>query len=455
MQCISWGAAMVRICECCQTQSAARKPNRKPNRASDSVGTSLAALPLDRNTSGTARTTLVARAWTARQFSEIKCEQITMCAKPSSSKLPNYPNEKHSAFTSLPVVDISGLFSSDLATRKSAAKSLDKAAREAGFLFITGHGIPGSVISTLKRCAQDYFAQPDDIKKQNYIGSAGNHSGYVPMGEEQFYGGAEKKAADAKEAFDVVYEIANPGPLNVMQGVMQWPELPGFKAGVKAYFDQVLNLSEVLFRGFALGLGLDEEVFTRDLHAPASQLRLIHYFDSSDSPDEQQGIGAHTDYEFFTILLPTSPGLQVLNGAGEWIDVPVLPDAFVVNIGDMMEIFTNGNYVATSHRVKRLTHERYSFPLFCSLDFETLVEPHPQLCSDTPPRYEPLVCGEHLLAQTMQTFNYLKKKIARGELALPEKSRSLSSFGKLAAAESKANAADSHAMKKSGANNAH
>ncbi len=330
----------------------------------------------------------------------------------------------HTAFTSLPVVDIADLYSDELERRLAVARELDRAARDAGFLYITGHPISPDTIDTLKRCATSFFAQPEDLKQQHYIGHSDSHSGYVPMGEERFYG---QSSVDAKEAFDVVFEV--PGAENPIQGDIRWPELTGFQTGVQDYFTQALALGNTLFRGFALGLGLPEDSFAQQLDAPASQLRLIHYFDSSDAPEDQQGIGAHTDYEFFTILLPTSPGLQVLNGAGEWIEVPVLPGAFVVNIGDMMEIFTNGQYVATSHRVRRLREERYSFPLFCSLNYDSVVAPHPAFCQSQAAQYDAIVCGEHLLAQTIQTFQYLQRRIERNELQLPDSARGLSSFG--------------------------
>ena len=117
-------------------------------------------------------------------------------------------------------------------------------------------------------------------------------------------------------------------------------------------------------------------------------------------------------------------------GNGEWIDAPPLEDAFVVNIGDMMEIWTNGAFVATSHRVRRVAEERYSFPLFFSADYHARIEPlAPFVSPACPPRYQSLIAGEHLFAQTAQTFSYLKSMIARGELALPDGSHALSSFG--------------------------
>ncbi len=334
----------------------------------------------------------------------------------------------HTAFKSLPVVDVSGLRSTDLFKRRATAAKLGQAAREAGFLYVTGHDIPTLVTERLIRRTRAYFDQPLAEKMRHYIGQSENHSGYVPEGEEQFYGA---KTVDKKEAFDLGFDMHEPEHRRPMLGANQWPDMPGFKEDIQPYYDAVLALGHQLFRGFALALGLEEDAFTRHISRPPSQLRLIHYPYNPDLPPDTPGIGAHTDYECFTILKPTAPGLEVLNGASEWIDVPILEDAFVINIGDMMEALSNGAFVATSHRVRKVVEERYSFPMFCNLDYDTVIEPLPDLVTaDNPARYEPLVTGEHLYAQTIQTFEYLKQRLARGELQLPAGAKGLSSFGK-------------------------
>jgi isopenicillin N synthase-like dioxygenase len=95
--------------------------------------------------------------------------------------------------------------------------------------------------------------------------------------------------------------------------------------------------------------------------------------------------------------------------------------AYVVNVGDMLEILTNGAFVATSHRVRKVSAERYSFPLFFCLDHDTRIEPLPRFVSPENPARASLVAGEHLYAQTMQTFTYLKERLAQGQIALPER----------------------------------
>ncbi|WP_421140650.1 isopenicillin N synthase family dioxygenase [Pseudomonas sp. NFX15] len=338
----------------------------------------------------------------------------------------------HSAFERLPLVDIRGLFSTLETERVEAATALGNAAAQAGFLYVTGHGVDSGIIERLKQRTAEYFAQPLERKIQDYIGLSSNHSGYVPEGEEQFATGS----IDHKEAFDVGFDYVLPHGQRPMLGANRWSSLPGFKQDIKAYYDAVFSLSLTLFRGFALALGLPENAISQKVTQPPSQLRLIHYPYSADVPVDRPGIGAHTDYECFTILLPTAPGLEVMNGAGQWIDVPLVDGAFVINIGDMMEVLSNGTYVATAHRVRKVTQERYAFAMFCACDYDTVIEPLAQLLDPaTPSRYGPVVCGDHLYAQTLQTFRYLKQRLARGELSLPVGAKALSSFGYAAIGE--------------------
>lgn len=332
----------------------------------------------------------------------------------------------HSAFTQLPTVDISGLFSDDPLCRLAVANELGRAARDVGFLYITGHGVSPALQMRLIEQAKAYFAQPLDDKMRFYIGQSENHSGYVPEGEERFGDGV----ADCKEAYDINYDYSAELGRRPMLGPTQWPDAPSFKDDVQAYYQAALHVADALFRGFALALNLEEDALSRMVNHPPSQLRMIHYPYNENAVHDRPGIGAHTDYECFTILMPTAPGLEVLNGAGEWIDVPLKDNAFVINIGDMLEVLSNGQFVATSHRVRKVKEERYSFPLFCACDYDAEISPIASLPKGREDRdYGSLRCGDHLYAQTIQTFSYLKQRLASGEICLPENARSVDSFG--------------------------
>jgi isopenicillin N synthase-like dioxygenase len=337
-------------------------------------------------------------------------------------------------FSTIPVIDVTALRAGTAPERAAVAAELGKAAREVGFMYVAGTGVPERLVQDLQAASERFFGLPLAEKMKVYIGHSGNHRGYVPEGEEVFAGGGK----DRKEAYDLAADLPADDPDylagNPLLGPNQWPDLPGFAAAVTAYYDAVLELGRLVLSGFALALEKPADFFDAQVTKPPSQLRLIHYPYAPDAED-RLGIGAHTDYECFTLLKPTAPGLEVLNGAGDWIDAPPIPGTFVVNIGDMLELWTNGEFVATTHRVRTVSQERYSYPLFFSVDYHTVVAPLAEFVTpDRPPVRPTLVAGEHLFAQTAQSFTYLKNRVADGGLILPEGSLALSSFGHTAPA---------------------
>ena len=333
-------------------------------------------------------------------------------------------------FESIPIVDVSGLMTGNPSDAADVAEALGRAARSVGFLYVTGHDVPQALFEAMVAATKRFFDEPFEKKMEVYIGRSRNHRGYVPEGEELFANGSK----DKKEAFDLSIDLPNdPDYLagNPLLGPNQWPDLPGFREAVGAYYDATFAFGRRLMRGFAMALGEPPDVFDSMLRKPPSQLRLIHYpFDATAR--DAIGIGAHTDYECFTLLRSTVPGLEVMNGAGVWVDAPPVENAYVVNIGDMFEVMTNGAFVATSHRVRKVKEERYSFPLFFSLDYDVVVKPLPRFVTEGAPTRPSLVAGEHLFAQTAQSFTYLKERLARGEIELPQGALSLSSFGQQA-----------------------
>jgi isopenicillin N synthase-like dioxygenase len=335
------------------------------------------------------------------------------------------------SFTSVPTVDISGLRSSERAQRERVATEIGRAASEVGFFYVSGTGVDDELFDRMLAVTKEYFALPVEEKMRSYIGLSRCHRGYVPVGEE----GVETGTPDLKEAFDTALDLPPDDPDyvagNPMLGPNTWPDLPGFAEAVTAYYDAVLAVGHRLLWAFAVALGEDPDVFSRHATKTPSQLRLVHYPYNPDAEDGH-GIGAHTDYECFTLLKPTAPGLEVLNGAGDWIDVSPVDGTFVVNIGDMLELWTDGAFVATSHRVRKVVEERYSFPLFFNVDYQTEVKPLPQFAADGATTRPALRAGEHLFAQTAQTFAYLRNRIDSGELVLPDGSLTTGQFGQQA-----------------------
>ncbi|WP_343619868.1 isopenicillin N synthase family dioxygenase [Acinetobacter proteolyticus] len=335
----------------------------------------------------------------------------------------------HRAFEHIPVIDITGLYSDNPIVQQQVANQLGYAAEHVGFFYITGHHIQKEQIDKLLSQAKAFFALPTAEKMKYYAGNFGiKHRGYVPPGEErtEMQGSVEVDRSinktDNKEAFDLSWDLPEDDPDVVagkpMHGSNIWADLPDFKTDVHAYYQAVIQLGRTLLRGFELALGLNANDLNRLVNKPTSQLRLMHYAHNPDIEDVL-GFGAHTDMELFTILLPTAPGLEVVNSEGKWIDAPPVENAFVVNIGDMTEALSGGRFTATSHRVRKVSEERYAFPLFFACDYDVVIQPLPQFATpETVKKYPPVIAGQHLFEVSAKVFGYMQRMIQRGEITL-------------------------------------
>jgi len=190
-----------------------------------------------------------------------------------------------------------------------------------------------------------------------------------------------------------------------MAGANVWPSeehVPRFRQTVLDFYYSATNLGKVLFSIFALALNLPEQFFNdRTQHSAIPLMKLLHYPPQTGPFDERLiGIGAHTDWECFTILLqqPGVQALQVLNPKKEWVNAPPIPGSLLINIGDQFARWSNDIFKATVHRaVNRSGVRRYSIPLFFGTDHDVMLEPIPSCISpDRPPRYEVITAGEYL-----------------------------------------------------------
>lgn len=176
-----------------------------------------------------------------------------------------------------------------------------------------------------------------------------------------------------------------------------------------------MDLARHLFKLFALSLDLPEDHFDHMTTHPGGIARLLYYPAPKSDVQSQQlsqksveeiGLGAHSDYECFTLLLSSStPGLEILKPSGNWHRASFVPDAFIVNVADFLMRWTNGVYKSTIHRVVNRTNEvRYSVPFFFSINYEEVVETLPTcLKGDEKPQYPPIGAGEYILERLNAT----------------------------------------------------
>ncbi len=309
------------------------------------------------------------------------------------------------AFREIPVIDFAPILGDDLAARQVLAELLRQAAQEVGFFYIRNHGVPPGAITTLFDTAPGFFAQPLAEKMRSHVSRSSNHSGYTPLLEENVNPAAR---GDLHEAYDMAAEPPDaPAPKNI------WPEnLPEFRAAMLTYHAHMLTLGRALFRAFALALGESEDFFTPCTTRPACTQRVVHYPSQDGAIDpEQIGIGAHSDYECFTILAQDEvPALQVHNAAGEWIEAPPIPGTFVVNIGDMMARWSNDLFASTLHRaVNTSGRARYSIPFFLGVNEDTMIDTLPRcITPERPRRYDPVRADAYVQSRFDATYGYRK-----------------------------------------------
>lgn len=305
----------------------------------------------------------------------------------------------------------------------AVAADLDAALREVGFVTVVGHGVDPAVKSAFFDAMREFFALPVEQKDEIAIGRSAFHRGYVGFEAEALDGAlggdgdaiGTATAGDLKETLDTGTEYALDHPLVVagtpLHGPNQWPRLDGFREAYDAYRAAVIEAALRMQRAMAVALGLPAAFFEAQPGDTMFHLRMIHYPPQSrvTPAPGQLGCGAHTDYGTLTVLADDGiGGLQVQERSGRWIDVEVPDGRLVVNIGDLMAIWTNDRWVSNPHRVVNpVGVDRYSSPLFVTPPFHLRIETLPTCRgADGSGRHEPLVSGPYLLSRFDGTHDY-------------------------------------------------
>lgn len=321
-------------------------------------------------------------------------------------------DDRASAIQGLPLIDVSGIESNDRSRLREIADEIGQAAREIGFFRIIGHGIDLGLVESTYQMAERFFALPDWEKRRYYIGLSTNHRGYVPFSEKGDY---PDEVNRSYEAFDLGVDLPQDDPDylagNRLLGPNVWPGIPTFRQTVSDYYKRISALGQSITSALELHLGLTPGAMTEHMTKPISQLRLLHYVRQCNKINAASvNMGAHTDYECLTLLHTRNAGLQVMTPNGRWIDVPVDPSVYVVNIGDMLEAWTNGELRSTPHRVLNLSPERFSMPYFVAANYDTLIEPFPELLKQGQANYKHFTAGAHLERMLERDFPYLRKQ---------------------------------------------
>jgi Isopenicillin N synthase and related dioxygenases len=281
------------------------------------------------------------------------------------------------SLTTLPVLNLAHYRSPT--ERDAFLEQLRHAARDVGFFYLTHHGIADSLQQAVQSEARRFFALPDTQKQQvamihsphfrGYNRSAAELTRGQPDWREQFDIGAERQA--------LVLEPNDPRWLR-LQGPNLWPQaLPTLKPVLLQWQREMTDMAVTLLRAFAESLQLPANSFDALYgEKPNEHIKLIRYPGQQETQNSTQGVGAHKDSGFLSFLLQDEQkGLQVEVKEGEWIDATPLPGSFVVNIGELLELATNGYLRATVHRVisPPAGQQRLSIAFFLGAQLDAVV----------------------------------------------------------------------------------
>jgi isopenicillin N synthase-like dioxygenase len=318
----------------------------------------------------------------------------------------------------VPIVDLEPWRTGSTPSRRAVADQVDAALREVGFMQIVGHAVPDRVIAAMVEASDAFFALPLERKLAVRPDDLTVNRGYAASASEALsYSIGEATPPDLFEAFNMGEDaVDDSDPFYAAERHRMfapniWPgELPELRPALVEYFAAARRVALELTDVFATALELPEQWFRPFVSRSTTTMRTINYERRSDEPDPlpgQQRMGAHTDYGVVTVLwADRTPGLEILGSDGAWHGVVPEPGALLVNLGDLTAEWTNDRWRSTLHRVVPPTTRgpvrRRSTAFFFDADWDARVECVPT-CTDAehPPRYPPVIAGEHLMAKLM------------------------------------------------------
>lgn len=304
--------------------------------------------------------------------------------------------------TKISVLDLSKPATFDL---DDAARQFTEATRECGFLYIRMDDRATPYIKSLRAQQRLFFAQSLDRKETISIDQ--NNRGYLGMGKAQMHGA---RRTDQKEVFfwgreaglddpDVIDKVPLCGP-------NQWPkELPEFRTALESYSTYIRDIGDRVLRIIAHALGAEPNFFSARYDRTMLRGQLLCYPPCSDDLD-QFGVAPHSDFGCITLLLQETAGLEVQFPDGEWVAAPPIDNTLVINIGDLLERWSNRMLPSTLHRVRNRSRDaRYSIAMFYDPNPTATVDPL-DLLPGQKAEYPPVSAAEYILSRNKGAFKH-------------------------------------------------
>jgi isopenicillin N synthase-like dioxygenase len=335
----------------------------------------------------------------------------------------------------LPIIDVGALIHGGTeAEIDTVADKIREACINSGFFYITNYGISDKEMYEIANMATRFFQLPIEQKQKAQCRDYTEARGYQPMNSEKITPGYEP---DYKEYYDMGLELSNDSLEAIDRGATLWPDddaLPGFRQLMQAHVQRTLKIGQSIIRGFARALDLPDTFFDEAHNPPFYNFRPSYYPPAKDILKQNLwSCGPHTDYMSMTMLWQDKVGgLQVLNLDGEWIDAPPLDETMVLNIADMMSIWTNDLFTSNPHRVaNRTTDHRLSLAHFIGPGASTNVTCLPTCMGENnPARYSSTTTTQHIANIMSQALDpEIMKKVKLEKQDVTEQLRSAERIG--------------------------
>jgi len=324
----------------------------------------------------------------------------------------------------VPVIDMTSAYEGSPADQLVLAEAMAQACRSSGFFVVSGHRVPRAVVDGMLTAVAEFFALPQEAKLELLADPAD------PLSRGFSWPARPRDGADAEATFLVSPDLVESFVLNRLGDHRsgrplpdgadprltlpnKMPALPGFQEACDAYYTEMGRLAIEIMGVLALALGLSRHWFDDKFDAHMSSLAANFYPPQLTSPKSGQlRKGAHSDWGTLTVLRQDeiTSGLQVWHQETEWVDVPVVPGTFVVNIGDLMARWTNDKWSSTVHRVVNpppdaARRPRYSLAFFHQPNFDAQVSCIPSCAeADSGSRHRPIAAFDFISAKARRAY---------------------------------------------------
>lgn len=299
--------------------------------------------------------------------------------------------------SNIPVIDLSKLLKGDMTLFHTEISKLSASCEDWGFFQVINHGIDLGLLADIEKTAMEFFMLPLE-EKQKYPMAPGTVQGYG-----QAFVFSEDQKLDWCNMFALGLEP------HYMRNHKLWPKNPpNFCETIENYSREIRKLCKNLLGFIALSLGLSRDVF-EDMFGVAVQAVRMNYYPACPRPDLVLGLSPHSDGSALTVLQQgkgSSVGLQILKD-NTWVPVQPIPNALVINIGDTIEVLTNGRYKSVEHRA--VTHkekDRLSIVTFYAPSYDIELGPMPELMDENNPckyrRYNHGEYSKHYVTNKLQ-----------------------------------------------------